>query len=144
MLFRSFLLVPFLALVGLGIAGAFQGSDWSWRFLGIPGFFGAAFLLLAQYENYAPRLLRAVCKWLGETTYGAYLWHVPLQLVILLVLLPGPELHRLTASPWFLVAYLGAVIAIARISYVHFERPVRDWLRRRLQARGRAGAVGAP
>ena len=136
--------VPLSLLAGAGGAGAIEATEWSWRILGLPGFCGALFLLLALFEGKAPRALKTACKWLGETTYGAYLWHVPLQLIVLLALMRAVDVRALAGNLWFLAAYLTVVIAVARLSFVYLERPARDWLRRALRARGRAGIVGAP
>ena len=140
------LAVPVLLLVGVGTYGFLVGNDWSRRILMLPGLFGALFLLLAAVEPFASQRLRDMCEWLGENTYGIYLWHVPVQLCLLLVLLPDRNPAVLAQNWWFLPLFVALVIAIARASYVWFERPARDWLRDRLGSRlGRLkGSDNAP
>ena len=46
-------------------------------------------LLLAGAERAAHPLLRRAVQWLEDNTYGLYLWHVPMQRAIMLVLLPN-------------------------------------------------------
>ena len=46
-------------------------------------------LLLAGAERAAHPLLRRAVQWLEDNTYGLYLWHVPMQMAIMLVLLPN-------------------------------------------------------
>jgi peptidoglycan/LPS O-acetylase OafA/YrhL len=103
-----------------------------WAAGGIPGIFGALFLLLATAEKHAPAKVRRACEWLGENTYGVYLWHFPLQLTTILLLLPA-NVERLAQHGWFLALYVVLVVGIARLSFLRFERPMRDILRRRLR-----------
>jgi peptidoglycan/LPS O-acetylase OafA/YrhL len=132
-----------LALLAAGcaatgaIATAAAGVP-GWLIGGIPGFFGVLFLLLASAEKSAPAMLRRACEWLGENTYGVYLWHFPIQLTLILLLLPA-NVERLAQHGWFLALYIALAVGIARLSFVRFERPMRDILRRRL----RGGAVRA-
>ncbi|WEK47413.1 MAG: acyltransferase [Candidatus Andeanibacterium colombiense] len=128
------LVAPVLLLVALGAWGAWVNQDWSWRFVALPGLFGALFMMLAVAEPFAPGWLRKGCQWLGENTYGVYLWHVPVQLCLLLVLLPGTNPAEVARHGWFMVLFVALVLVVARLSYVWFERPVRDWLRRRLHS----------
>ncbi len=136
--------LPVLLLAALGVWGLIAGTDWSWRYAAVPGLCGACFLLLAASESQAPPTLRGMCQWLGENTYGAYLWHFPLQLTFLLVLMPRYDPQVVARSGWFLALYLFAVVAIARISFIWFERPLRDRLRQRLGQGAQAGRLGAP
>ena len=138
------LAIPVVLLAALGAFGAVEATDWSWRYIALPGLCGAAFLLLAASERAAPQRLRRICQWLGENTYGAYLWHFPLQLTIMLVLMPRYQPQEIAQNGWFLGLYLIAVVAAARVSFVWFERPARDRLRRRLGHSGRTGRLGAP
>jgi peptidoglycan/LPS O-acetylase OafA/YrhL len=132
------LVLAIAALVILGICGFSDGGDWEWRYLGIPGLFGAAILLLASMERHAHPRLRRGCALLGENTYGIYLWHFPIQLVLLLSLMPGENPAAVARNGWFLVLFVSLVILVARISNIAFERPMRQYLRG-LLARGSSG-----
>ena len=59
---------------------------------------------------------------LGRITYGVYLYHWP---IFLLVITP----KRLAESRWWTVAALALSIAVATVAYLAFERPVmrRQW-----------------
>lgn len=127
---RLALLVVALAAAGAGAIA--EWGWWGWGLFGITGLFGALFLGLATVELRAPAWLRNACEWLGENTYGVYLWHFPIQLTIILILLPGIAPQTVAQNGWFLALFVGLVIAVARVSFVHVERPMRDLLRRHL------------
>lgn len=131
-------------LAGGGGAIAYWGW-WGWNLFGLTGVFGALFLALASVELHAPRRLRDACEWLGENTYGVYLWHFPIQLTIILFLLPNVAPQQVAQNGWFMVLFVALVIVVARFSFVHIERPMRDLLRRHLAgARGHAKGGDKP
>lgn len=115
-----------------GVASTIGGGDAGWRIFGITGIFGALFLLLAEWQNSAPAWLDRACEWLGENTYGVYLWHFPIQLTMMLVLMPAIRTQDIARNGWFLALFFCLTVVIARLSYVWFERPMRDFLRERL------------
>ena len=119
-----------LALFALGAAGIAWGGAMPREVLGIPGLAGATLLLLAGAERSAPPLLRRIGQWLGDNTYGLYLWHVPVQMAIMLVLLPHRNPGDLAQSGWFLAAFVLGTMALARTTFVLFERPMRERIRR--------------
>ncbi|MDE2405954.1 MAG: acyltransferase [Sphingomonadales bacterium] len=102
-----------------------------WNALGLPSLFGALVLLLAGLEPVAGARLRALGLWIGDTTYGTYLWHVPMQVALIIALHGRVDIMALAARPAFLLAWLVAVLLVARISLVLYERPMRRWIRDR-------------
>ena len=126
------LAIPLVLLLGFGFYGAGIGSNWGLRYLVIPGLGGALFLVLAETEVLARPGLRRICEWLGENTYGIYLWHVPLQLTLLLILKPQLDPSEVAQNWWFLLGFVILTVMLARVSFAIFERPARDALRRRL------------
>lgn len=122
-----------LSCLGLAVTGSaalYQGGAMAREVVAIPALAGAALLALAVLEEQAPRLLRRFSGWLGDCTYGIYLWHVPLQLALMLVFLPDRNPAHFTAQGWFLPVWIVAVVLVARASFVWFERPMRERLRR--------------
>ena len=119
-----------VALVAIGAGGLAWGGAMPREALGIPGLAGAAVLLLAGAERAAPPLLRRAAQWLGDNTYGIYLWHVPVQIALMLALLPRFDLAQAAQSGWFLAAFVLGTTALARVSFLLFERPMREWIRR--------------
>jgi hypothetical protein len=85
----------------------------------------------------------APLRWLGERSYGIYLWHLPIVILLLGV--------NARPSPGLVLAAAVLVVAAAALSYRFVEDPIRRgrlqrWLaehprRRRLELIG-AGAVG--
>ncbi|MCW3013120.1 MAG: acyltransferase 3 [Solirubrobacterales bacterium] len=103
-----------------------------------PAAAGFALVLLAVgAAAHAPRVLSTrVMSWLGERSYGIYLWHVPLLLVLRAEgLLP---LFTLGA----LAVILPLTLLVAAASWRWVERPAQDWSRR-VAARGSARRAAA-
>ena len=136
------ILVALLAIAAGLAMTAIQG-EWGFRRYGAVGTVGGALILLSFLEARAPRSLRSICAWLGETSYGVYLWHFPLQLTLILVLLPRWEPRSLAQHGWFLVLFVVIVVLVARLSYRFYELPMRDFLRRRLK-RAQASSQSFP
>jgi peptidoglycan/LPS O-acetylase OafA/YrhL len=68
--------------------------------------------------------------WVGDNTYSLYLWQIPVQVALLLVIKDTAVYN----SPFFLLAYLCGMIVLARASFLCIERPSRRILRSRLAA----------
>lgn len=64
-------------------------------------------------------------RWLGTVSYGTYLWHMP----VILVLRAGDALPRVPAAAFAVV--LAASLALAALSWYGVERPVLAWAARR-------------
>ncbi len=115
-----------LVLVAVGAIGLAWGGAMPCETLRIRGLAGAAVLLLAGFERAAPPLLRRVGQYLGDHTYGLYLWHVSVQMAIMLVLLPHRDPAELAQSGWFLAAFMLGTIALARVASVLVKHPMRE------------------
>ncbi|MFC3173333.1 acyltransferase family protein [Novosphingobium bradum] len=104
---------------------------------------GAVMLTCLLLERRVGRPLTRVCDWLGDNTYGLYLWHVPVQLSLLLLFPARHALPALASRPAFLVAFLVGMMLLARLSFLLIERPARILIRRRLAGQHSAVAVPA-
>ncbi|WP_157965692.1 acyltransferase family protein [Euzebya rosea] len=59
-------------------------------------------------------------RWIGQRSYGLYLWHWP----VFMVLRPGVD--TIVSEPWLTVLRLSATVALAELSFTFIERPVRE------------------
>jgi peptidoglycan/LPS O-acetylase OafA/YrhL len=128
---RDAIIVP-LSLMLIGVVGLANGNAMLEKAVGITGFFGGLIMLLAALEKNANPKLQQICTWLGDSSYGAYLWHVPMQVALILLLWGQINIMTLASQWWFLLLWILAVVGVARVSLVWFERPMRGWLRRKL------------
>ncbi len=85
----------------------------------------------------APEKLKG-WAWLGDISYSIYLIHFPLQLLLMIFLagLPFATRAAIFSSPLVFIAFMAVVTLVSRLSFTHFEMPMRRflnaWLRRRL------------
>jgi peptidoglycan/LPS O-acetylase OafA/YrhL len=75
-------------------------------------------------------------RWLGDSAYGIYLWHVPVQIGILLALTAADVPKTVAFEPWFFLMFMALVLIMARISFVYFETPARLWVQLALSKNG--------
>jgi peptidoglycan/LPS O-acetylase OafA/YrhL len=89
---------------------------------------------------FGPALDVQPLRWIGDRSYGIYLWHWPL-LVLAMAAVPGAEV-----PVWMGLAVLAATVVAAELSYRFVETPVRRRgfraCLRSLGAQARAGAGG--
>lgn len=69
----------------------------------------------------------ALGRWLGDISYGIYLWHLG---VIVLVTRHWPEADAL----WQAALVLGVTLVLANLGWYALERPVLRWLRPRARS----------
>ena len=75
--------------------------------------------------------------WIGKRSYGIYLWHYPLLLLM--------DAGTVSETPWWLyLLQLAAVFACAAFSYRFVENPIRHGAIGRLVKNVRAGEVSLP
>ena len=67
---------------------------------------------------------------IANNTYGVYLWHIPIQLTLLLVLDGVVGDRSVVTTGWFLALYLVLVVVIARLSYLKIELRARKAIRK--------------
>ena len=92
-------------------------------------------VLLATVVHPASTLGRVLSsplpRWIGERSYGIYLWHWP----ILVFTRPGVDVHL--ARGILIPAQAAATVIVAAISYRFLELPIRTGALRRLRPRAR-------
>jgi peptidoglycan/LPS O-acetylase OafA/YrhL len=96
---------------------------------------GACLLLTAAFCGSRTAWLRSrACQWLGQISYGVYVWHAVILAGIVRALPAG--VPPLALAP----AGIAGTLVIGHLSYHLVERPVLTWGRR--QIRGRSHQAG--
>lgn len=90
----------------------------------IAGTFAALFLTLALDQSDTKGRLKFGQK-LGDASYGIYLWHIPLQLALVLLIDSTGGTRDIARLPWFMLSYVTLAIAAGFISHAKFERPAQ-------------------
>ncbi|MFL5845473.1 MAG: acyltransferase family protein [Solirubrobacteraceae bacterium] len=137
-----------LVAVGAAFLGAHEYDTWIYRG-GLAAIALATAVLISAVVHPASRVARplgsAPFVWVGERSYGIYLWHWPVMA------LSRPEID-VSLTLWVLVPLqIGLTVALASASYRYVEMPfrrreaqarIRDWMGRRAP-RQRLGVVTA-
>lgn len=90
----------------------------------IAGTFAVLFLTLAIDLNDEKGRLHFGQK-LGDASYGIYLWHIPIQLTLVLIIDSTGLSRDIARQPWFLILFVTLAIAAGFISHARFERPAQ-------------------
>lgn len=118
-----------------GFTGASSVGDHHLRNIALSFAFA---VLLLSIVNGPARVRRALevrpLVWLGEISYGAYLYHLFLIGIALRLLGTTPD-GSLASFVSLLGWTLVATCLVARVSYVAFEQPIRAWCRRQGEVR---------
>ena len=69
----------------------------------------------------------------GELTYSVFLWHAPLQMIILMIMMQFDISNSIAQSPLFLLFFLALTYAVGYASYRWIEQPARHYLNSRYQ-----------
>lgn len=91
------MILPFLTFAAISAAVALDASRWAGLFRRI--------------------------RFIGDSTYGTYLWHVPIQLVLILLLDAAGLREHVVRSPLFLLFFLAIVSLAGWLSYRFIEAP---------------------
>jgi peptidoglycan/LPS O-acetylase OafA/YrhL len=70
--------------------------------------------------------------WIGDISYSLYLIHFPLQITVMILIghLPYAQRAAWFSSPLVMLLFLGLATGLARLSFVYFEMPMRNRVKR--------------
>ncbi len=111
-----------LAVLGWFLVNVNEYTPWMYRggFLVVAVLVAAIIATVTHPASLVGRLLDAPpLRWIGERSYGIYLWHWP----IFLVLRPGIDIPWQGA--WIEAGRLALVVLVAAASYRYIETPIR-------------------
>jgi peptidoglycan/LPS O-acetylase OafA/YrhL len=146
--------VPVVAIGGLVVLAGSMRDDSIWAYRGGLAFASVLAVVAvagctAGTTGYVRALELPVLRWVGERSYGLYLWHWPIALIVFSVVLATPG----TVTWWFGAGLiLVLTFVMADLSFRYWETPVRRHGFRvalararvsvRTSARGRVVAAG--
>lgn len=91
--------------------------------------YGCCLLMISSIKfNLDSKVLNLI-KALGNMTYGSYLLHFPLQILIVIVF-DFLEIKLPIYENWFFLFYIFLVLFLAHISYNKFELPMQKFIRK--------------
>ena len=86
----------------------------------------AAFLDTFSITHHLKRL-----RIVGELTYSVFLWHVPLQMIILMIMTQLDIANSAARSPFFLLFFLALTYSVGYASFRWIEQPARKYINNR-------------
>lgn len=119
-----------LAIMGCALVSWAEASPWEWWWYARGGMaavavLSAAIVLLAATGS-VPLLSRLLSLsplvWVGQRSYGIYLWHYPI--------LTALERETRTFGEWERLGLVVLCIGVAALSWIVVERPIQQWARR--------------
>lgn len=102
------------------------------KFLIYAPMFGALVAILATIEKMYQTKSLSKFKWIGDTSYGNYLWHSPLQMLFLILVSEKMIDGSIVYSAYFIVFYILVVIGVSIFSFHYYEKPMQKYFRKRL------------
>jgi len=100
-------------------------------------FFSEAMLLLASFSlvlaayivDEFDEVIGKKIRVFGDMTYGSYLWHIPIQIIVIIFIeILGID-RSIFSHPLCLIAFLTAVFLAAYFSFKYIERPAQRYIR---------------
>ena len=92
--------------------------------------FPSILLIFLSFENFIIGRLSVFFSFLGNLTYGTYLWHVPIQIILMIILKINNYDWSIISSKVFFLIYLLTVFLTSIVSYFFYERLTRNYLKK--------------
>jgi len=116
-------------LLVTAVQGYNAGSIDSMAVLALPFLTALIALLAFGRGKIARALARPRMQWLGEISYGIYIIHGPIWLLLSGIVIATLHVH--TSNLALLLAYLTLTVVVAGLSFTYLERPARRYIRAR-------------
>ncbi len=94
-------------------------------------FLPSILIIFLSIEGFIKNKVHSFFNFLGNLTYGTYLWHLPIQVIIMIIIKKSGTNFAIIDTKFFFITYLTIVLTISIISYYYFELKLRRWLRER-------------
>ena len=88
-------------------------------------FLPSVLLLFINFERFLSKILKKIFNFLGNLTYGMYLWHLPIQIVMITIIKILNLKFDLIERELFFISYLLLVFSTSIFSYYFIEKKLR-------------------
>ena len=92
-------------------------------------FLPSILIIFLSFENFIKNKICSFFSFLGNLTYGTYLWHLPLQIFLMIIIENAGLNFSIIDTKIFFLIYLSIIILLSIVSYYFFEVKMRKWLR---------------
>ena len=92
-------------------------------------FLPSIILFFLSLEGFIKKKMSEIFCFLGNLTYGTYLWHLPVQIILIILIKNFGLNFSIIDTKLFFLIYLFSVFFVSIISYYFFEKKARSWLR---------------
>lgn len=122
-----------LSLSILGIfSGIFMGTFWPEHINGTLQhliLYPAIVMFTAAIDSFDKLSLGPKGKLLGDLSFGIYLWHVPVQLFLILWLEISEKGRMIANEYWFFALFIVSTFTVSYLSFRFFELPMQKKIR---------------
>jgi peptidoglycan/LPS O-acetylase OafA/YrhL len=113
---NSLSLITGLLLLTLSMIGNFK------LYIFAPG----VLLFFLCFEQYLSNRIKIYFNFFGNLTYGLYLWHLPVQIFLIILMKTNNINFHVIQNNSFFILYLVLVFLISIVSFFFFEKKIRD------------------
>ena len=92
-------------------------------------FLPSIIIIFLSLEKTITKKISSIFCFLGNLTYGTYLWHVPIQILIIIFIKEFNIGTAIFQSKIFFLSYIMLVFGFSQISFIFFEKKMRIFIR---------------
>ena len=94
-------------------------------------FLPSVLLIFLSFEKFLSKDISYIFSFLGNLTYGTYLWHLPLQILIMIIIKNVGLNFSIINTNIFFIIYLLLLFFLSIGSFYLFENKARWWIRKK-------------